>query len=274
MGIRGSSYIGSPVLSDIDSASIAPDGKWIFVTREGRPLFVRGLSDPAPADGLIDAVDLVGWSSDASFAVLYSSSAGLLQRVRLTADQVAPEKPADINPWGAVTALAIDPSGRRIAFGVAGSGIHLVEDSKSPYRVLSMPSPAAVAFADNGRFYAVDGSTGLIAEFAPDLSPSEFAVVETAGGSGAWEPVGLAVSANGARLIVADRGSRTVLIYETATRTLMNTIGLDHAPSGIDRLSSSSYLLNRPRGKEWLLVLDATDTPAVYFVPAAEENSR
>src|SRR4051794_19410138 len=37
MGIRGSSYIGSPVLSDIDSASIAPDGKWVFVTREGRP---------------------------------------------------------------------------------------------------------------------------------------------------------------------------------------------------------------------------------------------
>ena len=75
--------------------------------------------------------------------------------------------------------------------------------------------------------------------------------------------------------MVTDRGTRTVRVYETATRTLADTIRLDFAPSQFERLSTgASFLLNRPQGKEWLLVLDATDEPRVYFVPAGEEEVR
>jgi hypothetical protein len=277
-GAPGASYAGAAVLKDVDQAWIAPAGRWAYVSTAGRSLFMGGLAEEAPVesvpDGAIDAVDRVAWGPDASFAVLYSSSGGQLQRVRLAGGQAAVDDPLDLTPWGVPTTLAIDASGRRIAFGIAGAGVYLIDGAQPPALLTSMARPAVAAFSDSGRLFAVDADARRIVEFGPDLSPTDFAVVDNADDA-AFDPVGLAVSGTGKYLMVADRGTQTVRVYETETRTLADTIGLDLAPTHMHRLSDgATFLLNRPRAGEWLLVLDATDKPRVYFVPGGEEAAQ
>jgi hypothetical protein len=277
LGIPGSTYIGTAIFNEVNAASVAPGGKWAFVATSTHSAFVSDLSAPAPAEsavgGIIDAVDRVAWSNSASFAVLYSSSSGRLQRVRLV-DQVSVDDVVDLTNFGQLTAMAVDPSGRWVAFGIAGSGIYAWDGAQSPVLLVSMARPGAVAFSDTGRLYALDAETRKIVEFGADLSPSEFTVVNTVEGA-EFEPVGLAISGTDKYLMVSDRATRTVRVYEIATRTLADTIPLDFAPTHMQRLSNGAmFLLNRARGNDWLLVLDATDKPRIYFVPAGEEQAQ
>src|SRR5262249_52553514 len=76
LGVPGAAIMGSPVLSDVDHASIAPGGKWALVSKGGSVRFVRGLSDKEPsesaAEGLIDSVDRVVWNGEGTSALLFS----------------------------------------------------------------------------------------------------------------------------------------------------------------------------------------------------------
>ena len=193
---------------------------------------------------------------------------------RLEGDRISVDHPIDLAPWGVPTALAIDPSGRQVAVGIAGAGVYIIDGTQSPALLVSISRPTAVAFSDAGRLYAVDAETRRIVEFGADWSPLEFAVAEAVDGAD-FEPVGLAVAGTGTYLMVVDRGTRSVIVYETATRRLANTIKLDLAPAQMQPLSTrATFLLGQPLRKEWLLVLDATDAPRVYFVPAAEEEAQ
>jgi hypothetical protein len=277
VGIPGSSYLGAAVLNDVSEAWVAPGGKWAFVTTQDHSALVRGLLEGTPTESatgsVMEGVDMVVWNNGASFAALYSSSTARLQRVRLTGAEVSVENPIDLSAWGTPDTLAIDGAGR-IALGIAGAGIYLVDGDQSPNLLMSMARPAAAAFSDTGRLYAVDRETRRIVEFGADGSPSDFATVETAGGVD-FEPAGLAISGSGNYLMMADRGIQSLRVWETATRTPADSIRLDFAPRGIERLSAGAiFLLNRPNGTEWLLVLDAADMPRVYFVPAGEESAQ
>ena len=62
-------------------------------------------------------------------------------------------------------------------------------------------------------------------------------------------------------------------MFETNSRSLANTIPLNFAPSRFEALSAApAFLLNGNDPNEWLLVLDASQIPAVYFVPASGEE--
>src|SRR5580700_8106149 len=148
LGIPGATHVAPPILSRVDSASIAPGGKWAFMTRAGHAAFVGDLAGLAPAESpiaepgvLIDAVDRVVWSRDGSFALLYSSSGSRLQRVQLTGSQPLADGPIDLSPWGIATTLAIDPAGQQIAAGFAASGLYLFTTSVTT-GVTTGPSPA------------------------------------------------------------------------------------------------------------------------------------
>jgi hypothetical protein len=270
--------MGAPVLNDADAAWIAPGGQWAFVKSAAGSGFVRGLSDatPAafPADGIIDGVDRIAWTPDASAAVLYSSSTSRLQRVRLASGGISADDPIDLTALGKPAALAIDPSGNRIVLGIAGAGLYAIDAGQAPVLLVSMARPAAAAFSDAGHLYAVDAETRKIMEFGADGSPSDFAAVDLSDGA-RFHPVGLAVSGTGNYLMLADKGSQTLRVFETATRTAVDPIPLDFAPVHLERLSTGpTFLLNRPGGKQWLLVLDAADAPRVYFVPAGVEDAQ
>jgi DNA-binding beta-propeller fold protein YncE len=274
LGVPGATHLGAAVLQDVDAAWISPGGKFAFVTTPDGAGFLRGLSGPLTAAGAIDAVDRVVWNRDASLALLYSSSSGRLQRVRFTDDNIIAEDPIDLTALGAPTALAIDAAGRRIAFGIAGAGVYVIDGGQSPALLSGMTRPATAAFGDNGALYAVDADTRRIVQFAAeDASPSDFAVADAIEGA-EFDPVGVAVSASGNFLMLADRGARNLRVYDIAARTAVNNIPLDFAPAHIQRLSGATFLLNRPRNNEWLLVLDAADAPRVWFVPAGTEDAQ
>jgi DNA-binding beta-propeller fold protein YncE len=274
LGVPGATYAGSAVMDGLDSASVAPGGRWGLVGRSGRSAVVRGLSDLNPAestvDGLIDAIDRIVWSGSGTYAVLYSSSQRQLQRVHFSESEVVADTPVDLSPWdGPITALTIDPAGRQVVFGVAGSGLYSFTAGKSPGLLSLMAQPAAAAFDETGdRLYAVDADQQRIVEFDSGSAGMEFGSLGQADRPSS--PVGMAVSRGARYLMVADSATRAVLVYEIETRNLVNTIPLDFSPSRMEPLSTdSTYLLNGDNSKEWLLVLDGKQSPAVSFVPAS-----
>jgi len=279
LGIAGATHLERAILNRVDSASIAPGGKWAFVTRAGHAAFVGGLTASAPAessiDGLIDQVDRVVWNRDGSFALLYSSSGSRMQRVRFSGSAPVADAPVDLAPWGSVTTLAIDPAGQQIAVGFAASGLYLFEMGQSPALLLSIANPAAAVFDASGQsLFAIDTDAHRIVQFQSGSGVSEFASLVQPNGP-ALTPTGLAVSDNGRYLLLADSATRSIFVYETNSALLANTIPLSFTPSRFEALSAGPVLiLNGNDPKEWLLILDASQVPAVYFVPAKGEERR
>ena len=276
LGIPGATYMASAVLSNVDWASIAPDGRWAFVAQAGANSFVQGLSSANPTsfspDGMIQA-DRIVWNRDGSFALLYSFSASQLQRVRLSDNGAAPDPPIDLTSLGQPAVLAIDPTGQQIAFGIPGSGLYLFSAGQSPALLSSMATPAAIAFDQTGgRLYAADLGQQQIVAFDSGNGPIPFASLAQTDGS-VLSPVGLAVSAGNRYLLLADKSGNAVLVYDITSGPLTNRIALDFAPSRLDALTTGpTFLLNGDNSNEWLLVLDGRQTPGVYFVPASQQE--
>lgn len=275
-GLPGASSLGAPVIDNLDSASISPAGTWAIAARDGAAIAIRGLDGNSPApfavDGMLDSVDRIAWSSDGAWAVLWSGSRGQLQRLRFASGSAAASAPLDFPAPGAVTALAIARSGR-IALGVSGAGFYSLDGNDSPALSASTAEPAAAAFDDRGRLYAVDAAASRIFEFDPSSGPAAFAALDQP--AAASDFPGIAVSAAGRCLMVADARARAVRVYDIASRTLLNMISLDFAPARLERLSTEPvFLLNGGAPGEWLLVLDARQTPSVYFVPAGQEDAQ
>jgi hypothetical protein len=277
LGVTGAARLGSPLMAEVDFASIGPDGQWALISQSGSTTFVHGFGDLAPsvspAAGLIDTVDRVLWNRGGSVALLYSSSANRLQRVQLSASGPAADTPLDLSPWGAATALAIDPAGSQIAFGVPGSGLYLFSAGQSPVLLSSMAQPAEAAFDSSGRrLFAVDLDQQRIALFDYGSSATKFASLEQPDAS-PITPMGLAVSGDGLHLLLVDGAAHAVRVYDTGSGSLSNIIPLDFAPSRFEALSPApTFLLNGDHRKEWLMVLDASRTPAISFVPAINEE--
>lgn len=86
---------------------------------------------------------------------------------------------------------------------------------------------------------------------------------------------GLAVSGAGRHLLLADSATRSVFADQTNSRRLANTIPSNLAPSCFKTLSAGSVVpLNGSDPEEWLLVLDASQVPLLYFVPATGGKRR
>jgi DNA-binding beta-propeller fold protein YncE len=226
---------------------------------------------------MIDAVGRIVWSGGGSYALLYSSSRNQLQRIRVSETEVAADPPLDISPFGQgqVTSLAIDPAGRQMAFGIAGAGVYLWGEGQAPGLLSSMKQPAALTFDETGnRLYAADLDQQQVLEFDSGGAGNPVASLAQADGP-PLTPAGMAVSRGARYLLLADTTTKAVLVYETGTYSLVNSIPLDFVPSRMEALSTnSSYLLNGDNSQEWLLVLDASQTPAVYFVPARAKEAQ
>jgi lactonase family protein with 7-bladed beta-propeller len=279
LGVPGATQIGTPVLKQVDFASVGPSGAWALLTRAGRSSYVSGLADLTPkessAGGLIDAVDQVVWNRDGSFALLYSSSGNQLQRIQFSSTGATPDPPIDLSPWGPVTALAIDPAGLQIAFGVPQSGLYWFTAGQSPALLSRIAQPAAIAFDGTGKhLYAVDLAQQQILQFDSAANASTFVSLAQSD-TPAVTPVGLGVSGDGRYLFLADSAAQAVRVYGTNTATVAVTIPLDFPPTRFEVLSSGpTILLNGDNPQEWLLVLDARQLPGLFFVPARREEAQ
>jgi hypothetical protein len=279
LGIPGSSHSGAPVLSRLDAASVSPDGRWAYIENPRHASFVSGLSSASPSEiaisGLIGGVERVTWNRSGSYALLYSRSSNMLQRVRFSSGTATADTPLDLSSWGQPAVFALDPSGLQIAFAVPGSGLYLLTGGQTPALISSLSQISALAFDDAGaRLYAADAGRRQILEFDSGAGPLPFASLAQADGS-QIDPSGIATSGGNRYLLLADRASRAVLVYEMASRTLTKSIPLDFVPTRFDPLSSApAFVLNGENRGEWLLVLDGRDIPNVYFVPASHREGR
>jgi hypothetical protein len=277
LGIPGAARMGAPIIGNIDFASIAPNSNSALITKAGQSSFIRGLAELTPVsssvNGLIDAVDRVVWNRDGSVALLYSSSGNQLQRIQVSATGASPDPPMDLSPWGTLTALTIDPAGRHIAFGVAGSGLYFFTAGQSPALLSSMAQPSVAAFDGTGQhLYAVDLAQQQIFEFDSATNTLAFAALSQPNAP-AVTPIGLAVSGDGRYLLLADSAAQAVRVYDTVSASVAATIPLDFPPSRFEALSPvPTFLLNGGNPTEWLMLLNARQLPGLSFVPANREE--
>ncbi|MGA2741654.1 MAG: hypothetical protein ABSG65_29980 [Bryobacteraceae bacterium] len=278
MGIPGAAYLGQVVAAGLNTASVAPDGSAALAVQQlGRLVLFTGLRGTNPPvvlniPGAIAAADHFAWaggSSASGTAAVYSSRTGRAQILtNLTQSPVA-AAPIDLSGLpGRVTALAFD--GQRLIVGVASNeagGIYLASASSGIQRIAHAVSPSAIDLSGSSLYFADNQAQQIWQVQSYAATP---AAVLFANGSGINSPAGLQVSADGQRLYAANAGSRTLAVYDIASRSEVQSLDLGFTPTRLDLFGDSlTFLLNGAGPGPLYVVRDgAPGKAAVYFVPA------
>lgn len=279
VGLQGAAYLGAPAVSDVDFAAIAPDGRSALAVRAGGVNLIRHLDSASPTsealDPLIGAPDRIVWAANSSAAVLYSAATSRLQWLRVSDSAAAPEAPIDLSFLpGTLTLLAPDPSASRVLVGIrnqAAGGLYWLSPAGLPRLVTPLGEPAALAFANNGNdIYVVDrANRQILVCHNVFTTPDVLLLLQES--DGISDPIGIARSATGNYLFVADSTRKSLLVYDVSSGTVSGGLDLDSPPSFVQPLSATSFLLNsRNKIGDPLWLLETRLTPAVYFVPASE----
>jgi hypothetical protein len=273
LGVPGAAYLGTPLLSSVDFASISPSSGWVFTLSGGEAGFARindrTVERSAPA-GLLPHVDRVAWSPDSLTAVLASSERGALQRVHLADSAPAVDPIQDVSALGPITALAVD-SRAHVAVAVSGasSGLYRLPVSGEPALLTSVLKPADAKFnADGSALYVLDDVSRRIAVLPGSLEGGDFQVLPSA------DVDGFSLSADATQLYLAKHGEAFVQVYDTSSQAVIAELPVDFQPAAIEPISKSTFLLREQRNAAGsaLHVLDARQKPAIYFVPSGKED--
>jgi hypothetical protein len=268
IGVPGSAYLGTAIVSDADAGSIAPDGAAALAVTQGRLLVVKGIKtaspEATPVEGAIANADLFAWSRTG--AAIYSSSTRQAQLVRELGSTPGVSAAMDLSGVpGVVASLAL--SGDSLLVGTEGGGVFLIKGTQAARLIGTAQSPSALAVVDSDLYFADrdSGSIWRIRDFAGDATSSVFA-------AGIDAPVGLFASSG--RLFAASAGGRQLRIYDLATKAETAAMELEFTPSSFDFVGEGSLLLmaRGVTGEQPYYLLDASQNPAVFFVPAGREQ--
>lgn len=274
LGIPGAAYIGREVLATgLDAAFVAPDGSAALALQQnGKLVLYSGLRKGIPTvlgvSGAIANADHVAWSPDSSGAAVYASGAAQGQILTSLAPSPAAAAPIDLSSLsGQVTVLAFD--GQRLIMGVAaaaGGGIYVASAAAGIQRIASAANPSAIALAGNSLYFADSQSQQIIQVQSYAGTP---AAVVFANDPGIDSPVGLQVSADGQRLYAANAGNRKLAVYDIASRSPVQTVGLNFTPTRLDLFGDASvFLMNGGGAGPFYVARDGGAGKAgVYFVP-------
>jgi DNA-binding beta-propeller fold protein YncE len=277
LGMPGSAYLGATVVSDVNSASVSPDGSAAFAIQAGKLLLYTGLASGTPtAVGLRGAItaDRFAWAPGATAAAIYSSKSAQAQIVSNLPETPSAGTPIDLSGLtGQVAALAFDGKQIILAIGSGGSGgIYTVTAQSGPQRIASAASPSALVLAGADLYFA-DQQTEQIWEvqsYAGQPVPLLFA-----GDASISLPVGLQLSTDASRLYVANAGSRVLVVYDVAARSQIESIPLNFTPTKLDRFGNASVFVlnNTGQGPAPLFVFSDANAAklAVYFVPGPSD---
>jgi len=272
LGIPGAAYLGPAMAVGVTAASPAPDGSAVLaVAASGKLLIYTGLQNAAPTattvSGAIGAPSRFAWSADASAAAIYSSASGQAQVISGLPKSPAPGAAIDLSTLpGPVTSLACE--GQHVIAGVSGDsgGLFLASAQTAPQRIASSADPSAIVLAGSNLFFADSQSEQITQVESYAGTP---AAVLFANDSSINAPAGLQVSSDGARLFAVNAGNRKLVVYEIASRLVLQSIGLSFAPTRLDRFGSPSVFLLNDTGNGPLYVVrdGGAGNAAVYFVP-------
>lgn len=279
IGSLGSASLGPAIVTELDFASVAPRQNYGIVFPRGRAQVVSQLGSAqisvVSLQGSALVPDGVAWSDDGSVAVLYSEAGGWIQTFTGFPTAVNAGPLTSISPLGgALSAVAADIHGAHVAVAVLGDhpGVYEISGSHGFLPLLAMADPVGLAFsADGSTLYALDGAANQVSSIG--LSESNLA----SSAAQAW-PVGTADavairSASNASnlnvLYVASRSDHLLLAFDLSTHQQITRIPLPFAPTMIEPLGASSFLLRtRISTSDSLWSFTNRTQPAVYFVPA------
>jgi hypothetical protein len=279
MGLPGAAYLGAPLVSGVDAASVSPDGSAAMTVQGGQLTFYQGFGSARPAVVPVKGAVAAGyfaWSPSSTAAAVYSPAAKQAQV--FTNLLAAPPAGAAIDLSGLagqVTAMAFD--GQHIILAVASpvaGGIYVATVQSGPQLVASAVSPLGIVVAGADLYFADNQAQQIwqVRSYATRPAPVLFAADMSIS-----SPAALQLSSDGARLYVANAGSRTLGVYDVAARSPVESLALNFTPTALDRFGNASvFLLDAGgRGNGPLYVLtDTLDRRAVYFVPGAEGAHR
>lgn len=274
IGMPGSAYAGTPLVQSFDYASTAPDGRNALVVKDQALYLVRRLDGGTPVWREFAKADNVpshvSWSDNGESLALVNedaSSLDLWTGLSTEAKHTGTVSLAGVTEH--VVALAVDPDG---AFALAStqgesSGtLYLLKPGVEPRMLMPLAGAGALLLKDNNLYVADRGVSAITRVTNWDQNPN-LATIATAG-SGVSDPVGVALSADGKLLYVANAESRQILAFDLASNSLKGALDLGFVPSGLDRMGSNSLFLlrNGVAGEQPAQVLD-TAAQKVYFVP-------
>jgi hypothetical protein len=276
LGIPGGAHLSVPIFTDLDYASIAPNGQTALGVRNGRVLVIRGLtSRQTTVDALVGAIvnpDRILWSENSTTAVLCSD--GRLQRVTNLDNTPATEGIVGFPSLkGRITTIAVDPSGRKIVAGIrgqSGGAVFFISEYGDISQLTSMEEPSAAVFTQDGQdIYVADRASEQVWLFR-NASAQAPATLMLDTSNGISDPVGLAVA--GQRLFVVNGTKQAVRTYDLPSVTFAGEYLLDTAPRGIERIGGSYYrvtVASSARSELWLLDV-RSQQPSIFFVPSGE----
>lgn len=282
LGMPGAARLSSPLLSDVDWATVAPDGRTAVVLRQGAGWLVSSKnigqdSAGTPIHGLLDSPQFSSWAEDSSSLVLYSNANRALQRVRLNVEAVEADPATPLSGVdGDVTAMAADKASGVVVITVAGVGVHLVGASGNATLLVATADASAIALEPGGKtlWVADRAGTQLVQVTQLGLSPESQVLISDPEKLADISALGLSFDQQ--RLYLANRATQLLYQFDRSASLLSESVALDAPANLLLPLGRSSLRLLGQRNKlgEPLYLLDERSGPGLFFVPAEEGDQQ
>lgn len=277
VGMPGAAHVSAALLSDVDWASVAPNGSTALVLRRGEARLVSVTDigqDPAGifVDGLLEQPQWSCWSRDSSSVVIYSATARSVQWVRFADQSSTADIPVPlVNLEGDVTALAADATSTVAVVAVAGAGVYRV-NAEGVTQLAPLADVSAIAISPAGdTLWVADRSSGQVLEIAnPGTAPEPRVLLADAERLADVSALGL--SSDSKRLYLASRSTQLLYWMDRSTSLLSEGIALDVPATRFSPLGRASLLLLGAREKlgDPFYLLDEQAGPGLFFVPAGD----
>ncbi len=285
VGFVGSAILGAAVLEDVDWVSLAPNQKSAMVQRGGSLVWIPDLVVPSQMQviGKVPLARQAFWAADSGRAVILTNDGQLIWLTNFSASAVvAPVEEVDWHLQGLAPdsargavgrwlILAVDPSADRVLLtptNTTGTDLWMASRTVPPSPLPFAGHPTAAVFATNTAtaFVADNANHQIVRIQGLDVTP----VQDTLLSSEVYvdEPSGLALSVDGGQLIVADRKSATIRVFDLLIGTLISELIADAIPHSLTPLTPSRFMLNSGGiSAQPLLFLDTTAPARVSFIP-------
>jgi WD40 repeat protein len=278
VGFPGSAYLGSAVVSGVDWASLAPNQQSALLVSGGALIAIADLRTPDqigdvdPGYTPLQAL----WSSDSSKAVFLTTGGQIVWLTNLSSTPLreaswALERDRQTrDPIFRWTLLAADSAADRVLLASrSGDNRQLWWASKSvsPVLIPLAGDPVAAVFSSNSSALVANAAGHRILQIQNlDGGPTVATLVSSE--PYLADPIGLALSADGNRIFVADGASKTVRSFDAGTGALVGELPFASNAVSFTCVSAGRFLLNPPVGTAQPLYFLDTGQPArVFFIP-------
>lgn len=277
VGVPGAAYLGASLLSDLDYATVAPNGRYALALKEGKLSLLR-LSGELQTEQIAEnypTPSLSSWSADSDAVAIYGAEAGIALWRSLGAGREAAHLGT---PQAKLSTMILEEGARSVVYvadGEATDAVFRAAEGAEPALLLNGLDIPALATSNRAVYIADKGSNTV---FVARDNGGAIEVAQLANESlGVNDPVGLAIL--GDALLVASGANHELIRLNASTGELLGRVALEFTPDrmvrltlGADGASPLFSLKGRETAADPLEVLDAA-RGAVFFVPAAEAAS-